>query len=139
MEGLQRGPSFTFLRDRTTHPIYALGLPPPHSIDTESLLRNTLKVLPASLRQTLPQFEKDLLSRESCLLASHSFWYVYCALLQDDSSVEQTALLRLMSQVNPCLLQMHRHELASFYLSWYPCSPCSRISRLGICTNIFTW
>eukprot|EP00962_Isochrysis_galbana_P009769 scaffold2714_cov123-Isochrysis_galbana.AAC.9 len=74
---------------------------PPYAINPDILLRQALRHLPSKLRPASPQFETDLLSREACLLMLHAFWYTYCAVLQDDSLAEQTALLRLMSQVGP--------------------------------------
>jgi uncharacterized protein (DUF697 family) len=79
---------------------FSLGEAPPYAVNPDLLLRQTLHHLPSNLRHASSvKFEAGLLSREACLLTLHAFWYTYCALLQDDSLAEQTALLRLMSQV----------------------------------------
>jgi hypothetical protein len=97
-------------RSKRIHGPFFLDGAPPYVINPDVLLRQSLRQLPSGLRPASAHFEMDLLSREACLLLLHTFWYTYCAKLQDDSQVEQAAMLRLMSQVG--------HPL-----SWHACAP----------------
>jgi hypothetical protein len=93
------GRSSVFAEPRAANQPFTLDAPPPFFLRAEILLRQTVAGLPAKLRPSSAQFEADLLSRESCLLTVHTFWYTYCAILfHEQTAIEQTALLRLMSQ-----------------------------------------
>jgi len=123
--------------DRLVRQPFSFHAAPPYLIEADALLRDTLRRMPAGMQPASPHFELDLLTREIRVLTVHAFWYTYCALLQDDSHAEQTALLRLMALEVARLMGSRRMASSSFFEHASPLVALAVVSALRTQAGLF--
>ena len=76
---------------------FSLSQPPPFDMRAPELLHEVLGTLPEKLRCPQADFEIDATSRESCLLVTHAFWYLFVSLQLPHLETQRDELLRLMA------------------------------------------
>lgn len=85
---------------------FSLSQPPPFDVNAAELVRTVLDGLPSELRCPASRFDVDAGSKEACVLATHTFWYLFVSLQLPHLGAERDELLRLMA------LQFARLSLA---------------------------